>query len=469
MLCECRRFFLLFISGFYFISNSALLAFWLISDKFTGEGINEATLFHFNIGLRGLTGDFLSKPIIVFGLVLFLFTIFLCVSFIRTASRKKYSGCFKKPMNWVFYLFAVIGFCFNPAVGQISKQIFYSYNQESFSKDLAELKRPGRPNAKIEGVKSNVLIIYLEGVENSFFDEDVFPGLTPNINKIRGKALDFRGVRQVPFTGWTIAGQVASQCGVVVGNNDEYLEAEGKLCLGDLLHNSGYNLVYMNGSHLDFGNKGDFWTNHQYRAYGYEDIPRIAKAKNYSMSEWGAYDDTLVQSGQNMLDQLYKEDRPFALTMLTVDTHAVRGYKTPSCNHLPRYKKNEPLLDAVRCTDFLIGGWLNKVMNEHPDLTIVLLSDHLQPLSVNIKGISRNIQERENLFLVWSPRLSPKTYYREATTFDIYPTVSEILGADMPEIGLGRSLINERPTIMEDLGYERFSLLINSSYMMRIK
>ena len=46
---------------------------------------------------------------------------------------------------------------------------------------------------------------------------------------------------------------------------------------------------------------------------------------------WGHEDEILYKRAKKQLEQLSSSDKPFNLTMLTVDTHFPRGYKCRLC------------------------------------------------------------------------------------------------------------------------------------------
>ncbi|NEL81333.1 MAG: phosphoglycerol transferase I, partial [Xanthomonas perforans] len=56
--------------------------------------------------------------------------------------------------------------------------------------------------------------IYGESLERTYFDESVFPGLMPNLRALATEAVDVRNLTSTEGSGWTIAGMVASMCGV---------------------------------------------------------------------------------------------------------------------------------------------------------------------------------------------------------------------------------------------------------------
>ena len=58
----------------------------------------------------------------------------------------------------------------------------------------------------------NLVYLYLESFEASFFDDEVFPGLVPNLKRLRTEAHDYTDVHDVGD--FTMGSFVASQCGI---------------------------------------------------------------------------------------------------------------------------------------------------------------------------------------------------------------------------------------------------------------
>lgn len=79
--------------------------------------------------------------------------------------------------------------------------------------DLAERLVPAPPwNGNVPD--ADLVVLYLEGLDAVYFDPSYFgDGLAP-FAEIRDEGLRFTAVRQIEATGWSMAGVVASQCGV---------------------------------------------------------------------------------------------------------------------------------------------------------------------------------------------------------------------------------------------------------------
>lgn len=236
----------------------------------------------------------------------------------------------------------------------------------------------------------NLVIIYMESLERQFWDPRIYPGLTPNLTRLRQRGLDFSGFETFSGANYTMAGLFSSQCGVplfsspfagldeVAGNNTDRITFHPKVaCLGDVLHKAGYRQVYLGGAPSEFSNKGLFFRLHGYdEALGLKELEKEADGK-LPESGWGLYDSELFRIALGRYRELETAGGPFNLSMLTLDTHPPHGRPSPGC---PKYALNaNQMLQAVHCTDYLVGKFVEALSRE-PDwrnTVIMIMSDHL--------------------------------------------------------------------------------------------
>lgn len=447
----------------------ALNLFYGVANHYTGVGINEAALFQIGKGIDGLTRDLLMPLFFLLGMVLVGFGGLLVLAWLRMRKRPAPAH---RHQNRVLMAALALAILFSPGFLQPANLAKATWNQDQYRAELQAFSVETKAeSSRVPKRIKKVVTIYAEGLERAFLEEKRFPGLMPNLNRLRPSAVDVRGVLQVPFTGWTIAGQVATQCGVGVGNGQNGEGLGGTTCLGDLFQHQGFTLSYLNASHLSFAGKGDFWKAHGYdRLVGYQGISELAGQPQAPKSEWGPYDDTLFKAAQNEYQRLEKVGQPFVLTLLTVDTHANKGYPTPACAKIPHPYQGKPegnseLLKAVHCSDRLIGAFIETLLaQKDPELLIILVSDHVQPKSNDAMAFLPRNADRENLFLMWGSERPAGEVNRKASPFDVYPTLADAAGLSVTRAGLGRSLLQPAPTAVEHFGSQAFFDRIQSAY-----
>lgn len=231
-------------------------------------------------------------------------------------------------------------------------------------------------------------------------------------------------------------------------------------CLGDLLSRNQYTLSYIGGADLGFSGKGKFYREHGFKfVIGYDEL-RAKLGETMPHSDWGAFDDTVFSTAQEELLRLKSADQKFGLFLLTTATHPHSGYPSPSCAFKSTNDFNNPMLNAVHCSDKQVYEFIRWLQSNGPeDLLIIIASDHLQVAGDASKLLHRS-KNRHNLFMVLGNDISPKTVRRSATMVDVAPTVASLIGFGMQSIGIGRNLLFPEPTLAERYGISQFNVML---------
>ena len=464
--CASRR---RFLAGFLVATVSALsLVAFHLSDNYTGVGINEATWYHMLYGREGLTWGLLM-PIVqtvvlgVVGVALLGWGSYKLMRKRRTNAGGTESR--RRNLAWVApYILAV---ALSPGLVQATGLVVNALNRDAYRAELVKHMAPIQTLTAITKPKS-VVYIYGESLEGTFLDERIFPGLAPNLIKLREHALSLEGQRQAPFTGWTIAGIIASQCAFpAIGQQDHQHQSSSgdMMCLGDLLHEQGYTLNYFNGADLSFTGKALFFQSHHYDlTEGKQELQkRLPEVKT---SSWGVRDEDLFKVVSKRFDELAAQDKPFFLGTLTVDTHPPKGYPSDVCKDYLYGDGKNGMLNAVHCSDHLIGELVRKIQaSKRDDIIVVVASDHLQSAAASeANSYLVNAPDRHNLWMAMGASITPQRVYREGTTFDITPTLLSLMGYDVPAMHLGRDLRRPGKSLTEQYGQDAFFDRVASAF-----
>ena len=298
----------------------------------------------------------------------------------------------------------------------------------------------------VETPKS-LIYLYLESLERTYFNETIFPGLVPNLKRLEAAGLSFAHVKETPYTNWTIAGMVASQCGVPLllpesdyGQEAHYGNAMGGIsafmpnanCMGDLLKTADYQLRYLGGASLKFAGKGNFYLTHGFdETIGIDELADQMTGQECT-NAWGLCDDELFQLAERHLLELQAGPDPYALVMLTLDTHAPRGMKSRSCGPLQYGDGDNPILNAVHCTDLLVGQLVNRLTAKGylRNAVLVVASDHLSNRNTATELMNRGW--RQNLFFALGADITAKRIQVNVEKVDLAPVVLNLLGYDVP-------------------------------------
>ncbi|MFC5499422.1 sulfatase-like hydrolase/transferase [Caenimonas terrae] len=296
--------------------------------------------------------------------------------------------------------------------------------------------------------KRNLVLIYGESLEFSYEAKPFGGGLLdPLEHGELAQARSFAHFRQLAGTGWTIAGMVASQCGLplkplgIFGGNrfgdDATQFLPNARCLGDVLHASGYRNVFLGGASTSFAGKGMFLRSHGYQeVVGREEWLR--RNPGLALNEWGIYDDDLFAQALRKLGELARAGGPFNLTILTVGMHPPDGFLAPSCP-----VRFGDLRDSVACTAHLIDSFLAAARKGGylRDTDVVVLGDHLSQQNSQTGRLEQSGERSVfNKLLTASPLPANRS---DIDHFDLAPTILSALGYRLPggRFGLGCSAL----------------------------
>jgi len=265
---------------------------------------------------------------------------------------------------------------------------------------------------------------------------------------------------QTTGASFTIGGMVASQCGVPLilsgGANsmrvNQFLSAAQ--CLGDILSRADYQTAYLGGASIEFAGKGAFYKTHGYGSVqGLEELRPDLEDPKY-LAEWGLQDDTLFDLARRKINTLTQQDAPYALTMLTLDTHHPNGHADTNklCRDAPYQDGDNPMLNSVKCVDTLANAFIQDVLEgpEGDNTVIVVMSDHLAMRNAASQQLEAG--PRRNLFFILDGTAQGAQIDRPSTTMDVAPTVLSVLGFDLPRLGFGVDLRRVQPSLPEEMG-----------------
>jgi phosphoglycerol transferase len=153
------------------------------------------------------------------------------------------------------------------------------------------------------------------------------------------------------------------------------------------------------------------------------------------------FDYALLARARDKLVALHAAGQPFNLTVLTLDTHNPRGYRSPRCRLAGEAGSAEAFEGIVHCTSQALASFVRFVRDQGylKDTTLVILGDHLA-VGNTVEDTLRSAGPRRvfNLFLGADPfpaRADP------VVSFDMFPTLLQATGmqAVQGRLGLGRS------------------------------
>ncbi len=436
------------------LASIILFSLYSVAVYFTGNGIDEATIYHLKYGLEGAGFlEYSALMIVIF--CLFLFAVFRLSKFISTKITQT------KTSTWYGFFslsLLMISLLLNPVwfdLYQLKKEnlIFTSTVNPEVPDDFYQYYKTPQIKRTEQEKQKNILFIYAESLERTYLDESLFPNLMNGIRSLKPQSTYFTNIKQVAGAGWTVAGMTTSQCGIPLftpshGNSmsgmDQFLPSA--VCLGDLLKEVDYQLHYMGGADLNFAGKGKLLKTHGFdHVFGRDELTEKLKDKNYK-SGWGLYDDSLFDMVYEEFITLSKSNKPFGLFTLTLDTHHPNGHPSASCEDQQYQDGSNPILNAVACSDYLISNFINKIIeSEYAENTIIVLaSDHLTFRNTAFDLIQKG--NRSTLLMFIDPSQNKNTEITTlGSTLDIGTTLLPFIGYE-GQIGFGRNLLDQYST-----------------------
>ena len=429
--------------------NLIFLGAYFFFDFLSGNGLNEAVIFHL---MHGITGFGVDEYIIP-GTILFLFFL-SSLSILLICKNKIIVNENRENHRSHLLLFSSLTLFFlNPLLIDANKffsEEFFDPNDNDYFYET---------NIQFKKNPKNIIFLYLEQFERTYTNNDIFPNLTPNLNRLEEKAISFTNIISPYATNWTIAGMVASQCGIPlltkieVANNmggmDKFLTSA--TCIGDVLKNNSYDLHYIGGSELEFAGKGKFYDSHGFTSVeGWEELKSRLIDGSYR-SPWGLFDDSLYEINMDRLKHFRSSDSPYGLFTLTLDTHHPNGYLSRSCKDIKYQDGTNPILNSIHCADKMAAKFIENIITDksYKDTVLVVLSDHLA--LKNTASSQLEDQDRKNLFYIFSQEQLPRKILKPGSMFDVAPTVMNLLGANTIGFGLGRNLFYEKSLIENEI------------------
>lgn len=429
--------------GFLIFFSFSIFVYFLLSityisaNYFTWNWVDESVIYHLLYGLDW-AWFWADLKLIIFGFFLFLVWVFL--SFFSYFYGKKLKNETNILKQIFFIIFFFSSFFFHPILKN-----FYDLGYFDFWKNSVKNEKYIVPEVKkIWKNTKNIVYIYLESFEKIYTDENIFPGLTPNLNSLKKQASFFENVDQAYGTSWTIAWMVWSQCGTPLinsgwgGNSMHWIKdfLSWAFCVWDFLKKANYELSYIWWAKLEFAWKWNFYKTHSFdNVFWRDELIKKLKNKNYE-NDWWLYDDSTFDFALEEFKRLQKTWKNFFLATLTLDTHWDTGVISKSCEKNIYDKNNlKNVLNAYHCSDFLVWKLVSEIrkLDKNNETIIVISSDHFAMSHNNSSHILKENQEkRRNLFMIidWKE----KNISKKSTTLDIWATVLYKAGFDVKKL-----------------------------------
>ena len=425
---------------------------------------------------------------------------------------RKFKIVYKKPRETktVFGYGAKRVVCFILALAMLIGGGYYGYKGYSLEKltngYFAESKvidelyvNPKETKITFPEKKRNLIHIYLESLENSYFSRDIGGNmdmnLMPELEELSYEGVVFSnnenffgGPLEGTGTQWSCASMINQTTGLPMkvpaestsySSQDEFLP--GAYTLTDILHDEGYEQTVMFGADAAFGGLDSYYTNHgNVKVFDYKYAKKNGLIPEDYRVWWGYEDDKLYEFAKDEITRLYKTGKPFNFTMETADTHMPNGYlsKNASTPYDNQYA-NVIAYSTSQAAEFI--KWIQQ-QPFYENTTIVIIGDHVSMETNFFKHYNFTddyLRTQYNCILNPAPSVAKpsknETRNRQWTNWDYFPTILAAMGCEIEgeRLGVGTNLFSEKDTIFEEKGkdfinkeFEKKSKLYNEEIFM---
>jgi phosphoglycerol transferase len=450
------------------LAAAAMLTFVVITRAF-GRVDMMAFIIHADFGMKGGTLKGLESEIIagVVSLSLIVLSVYLFCNLWGFGP-------------WVYWVSAAVLVALNPLVQFGIRRLFVP----PVRSDLGGWLVPPGPMTRPD-VLPDLILIYLEGTDRRFFDRATFGDVTAPLMALEEEGLSFTNIGQCAGTGWSLAGMVATQSGVPVlprgfhtMNNlkgvDRFMPA--LTALGDVLAGHGYAMDYIVGGDPRFAGIDAY-----YRTHGNVTIIGLAEQSAMHPAEeveaatidWILDDQMTFDTARSRLGALTASDAPYLMVIETIGPHGRMGYLSRRASPTGRGIKSRDTDAVLRCTAEEAASFIRDARAAHQaagrmrPLRIVLMSDHLSHNGAT-PPVADAFRDRNTVIFLGG---SAARNDRAGAMIDVYPTLLHWLGFASGAVaaGLGRSLLAEAPTLVEDRGMAALDAMLTSDAALAAK
>ncbi len=327
--------------------------------------------------------------------------------------------------------------------------------------------------------KRNLIYIYLESMETSFLDKGMggamAVNLIPELTELAQTNVNFShngsvgGLVEVPGATWSVGAMVAQTAGVPLitpshiadwqnGYGKEGVFLPGLTTMSNILGDNGYYQTMMMGCDSNFGGEKVYAETHQVdKIYDFYTGRKDGIVPGNYFAWWGFEDKYLFEYAKQELTKVSQGEKPFAFTLLTMDTHHIDGYTCSLCEK----EHDEPFENVISCSSRQVAAFVEWIQAQsfYENTTIVITGDHF---SMDSAYFTRNVKpgyvRHGYNCIINAPVPAENTKNRVFSSLDMFPTTLAALGCQIEgdRLGFGVNLFSGKQTLPESYGYAAF-------------
>ncbi|SCB75632.1 phosphoglycerol transferase [Gilliamella bombicola] len=283
----------------------------------------------------------------------------------------------------------------------------------------------------------NIIVLSLESFEQGFFD---FDNITPNLRQLRQDYTFFANMPMSPGSSWTTASMYTYMTGMpflIGGYTTSPLMRADKtnlVSLGDVLKQAGYQTRYVMAS-PDFAGIG-----HTAELFGMQVISEKNYVGQYPAAPFGLYDKDIFDVAQKQISEMREANKPFALFVSTVSTHAPNGFDDERMRSVISPKADNMSFVAASL-DHNLGLFIQQLKDKGllENTVFYIFPDHLM-MGSGTPTINRLSQKERKLYLLTNARTQDLQKTPDQTIYQI----------DLPRLILNGAQIESNAKFLTD-------------------
>lgn len=435
----------------------------------------ESVIITLSLPLDGFTFIFVKSYLLRVLLPLILLTVALSYFFSEVCS------IFKKP-KITCALFTSLGVAVFLAAFikevPISRYIeALDIDKTSAESDLLEKYYAEPDSLKISAPEKpyNLIWILMESMENTFSDTahggEAYENYIPELTQIFEDNIGFThsgkfgGGSDMIGSYMTITATFAKATGLPLLSrlriNNKFIP--GARSLWEILHRYGYKNYLIMGTDSRFNKFNWFLEQHgmdriidMITLKSKQDVDE--KFKHLRTFEVGLTDRSLYTASMHYIDSISKNEKPFSVSIPTINTHFPYGFYDSQCIEKPASTSDEDYYKAtLRCSSREVKEFIDwcKKQDFAENTLIVIVGDHLFMNDFPGKFLAHARQDNRKWVCIFlNPVKKPKTRHHQFGSIDITPSILEGMGFDIEghRFGLGASLFSDEKTLLEIFG-----------------
>lgn len=417
---------------------------------------------------NGMIGDYIVKSILPTAAVMIIYILGL-----RLLKNKKVRKCFVCACLLAALAAGVVTRNYIWKRLKVSEWIVNQGNESTFIEE--NYIDPRSVKLTFPEKKRNLVYIYLESMETTFADRESGGGfesnVIPELTSLAVSGEDFSGSDPSLNGGYVYTGSTNTMSAIFthstglplkvdIGNNQ--MDTQDSFfpkvtAIGDLLEEEGYRQVFLLGSNATFGGRRLYFKDHgDFEIRDYEYAKKNGLIPSDYKVFWGYEDEKLFSFARDTLDELSADDKPFNLTILTVDTHFEDGYVCRLCGN--EFGDNQ-YANVMACSSRQVGefiDWLSQ-QDYYKDTTVVLTGDHKTMDTDYCSDVDPDYQRRTyTAFINAAAEPADPSVSRVYSTQDTFPTTLAAMGVQIEgeRLALGTNLFSSKQTLTEEYGLD---------------